>query len=431
MDSHKIPPQATFTLFSKLPRELRLLIWEFSLPDPRIVKLCVAEQATDCELRWWRRVSSNKAIDECEDDYDAPYIDAGDIRRLDIAAGDIGIFDTEVREVYSDESWIDLGDDSSLFEEIFFADGRGPIKKLPPRRKKPQKRILHDIDCLIPDVIPQELWRPATLYGFQSSASIPTSLLACRESYMAGSLRYSKTFSSLGALPQTYFDYKNDILYLPYAATKSLSVLLESVFLRDELANVRNLAIKWSSKASMRYADNSGDPYCVGNLYAFLSHIQQRCQNLKRLIIVSEEYHNTTTDPTAEGSRTLKFMRTSVDASGGDLRGYVRVNGYRIDNMVHSFKYLPGEKLITAAMMKKAFDYWKRRHPEWNGKFPEIEYQVLTTVREETRLLHEAAKYERRHQKGCWWINPNDRNDFDYFVGDALDRDVVALLDGL
>jgi hypothetical protein len=413
MSIQSIPPQATFTLFSKLPIELRLLIWRFSLPDPRIVKLRVAEQATDSELRWWRRVSSDKAIDECEDDYDAPHFDAEDIIRLDAEVGEY-LYDSEEEENY----WED------------YVDGWNPLVELRPRRKKPQKRILHNIERIGPDAVPQEPWRrrPATLYGFQQqpSTSIPTPLLACREAHMAASLIYSKTFSSLGALPQTYFDYKNDILFLPYGATHSILTLMQSVFLRDELLNVQNLAIKWSSRASSSYTDDPSNPECVKVLYTFLSTIYRSCPNLKRLIIVSEEYYNTTINPNVPDSRDLKFMNISVDATGD-----VRVDGYRIDNMVHSFKYFPGGKLIPGGMMEKTFKYWKLRNPDWDGKFPQIEYKVVTTVREEKRLLHEAAVYERKHQNGCWWINPNDRNDFDYFVGDGLDRDVVALLDGL
>jgi hypothetical protein len=416
MSNQNIPPQATFTLFSKLPIELRILIWQFSLPDPRIVKLRVAEQATDPELRWWRRVSSDKAIDECEDDYDAPDFDAEDIIRLDAEVGEYSYYSEE------ENHWED------------YVDGRNPIIQLWPRRDQlenrriPQKRILRNIERLGLDAIPEEPWRrrPATLYGFQPSTDCPSTMLACREAYMAGSLIISKTFGSLGALPQTFFDYKADILYIPYHANHALSNLIQAIFLRDELANVQNLAIKWSSRASSSYSDDPSNANCVQVLYNLLSSIHQSCPNLKRLIIVSEEYHNTTANPSGAGARDLKFMNTTVDTLGD-----IRVNGYRIDNEVYSFRYIPGVKLITGGMMEKILKYWKRRQPDWDGKFPEIEYKVVTTVREEKRLLHEAEVYERKHQSGCWWVNPNDRNDFDYFVGDRLDRDVQALLDGL
>jgi hypothetical protein len=56
--------EGTFILFGKLPKEIRLMIWNEALPGPRIVFLELDFPETQ---PYWRRVWSNRAIDETED----------------------------------------------------------------------------------------------------------------------------------------------------------------------------------------------------------------------------------------------------------------------------------------------------------------------------------------------------------------------------
>jgi hypothetical protein len=73
-------------------------------------------------------------------------------------------------------------------------------------------------------------------------------LLTCRESFSVGSKLYTRSFSSIGSLPQTYFNCKLDTLYLDWATSPGeesleIDVLLSLYLCPDEIAQIKPLAI--------------------------------------------------------------------------------------------------------------------------------------------------------------------------------------------
>ena len=87
-------------------------------------------------------------------------------------------------------------------------------------------------------------WRS---HGFKSDCPIPPLLLACHESFKAASRAYTRTFSSLGSLPQTYFNYALDTLFVDWescpGSVLEIESLLRSFAFRDEFSKIERLAI--------------------------------------------------------------------------------------------------------------------------------------------------------------------------------------------
>jgi hypothetical protein len=93
------------------------------------------------------------------------------------------------------------------------------------------------------------------LLGFKSDLPVPVLLLVCRESHAIASRYYTKTFTCTNgethiAIPQTYFDYEHDILYLDQKGSFRTAENGHSTFYnhlfdldREEVKRVRNLAL--------------------------------------------------------------------------------------------------------------------------------------------------------------------------------------------
>ncbi|KAL2066621.1 hypothetical protein VTL71DRAFT_2692 [Oculimacula yallundae] len=83
--------------------------------------------------------------------------------------------------------------------------------------------------------------------GFDTDSPTPALLLACRESYYVASKIYTKSFSSLGSIAQTYFNFKTDTLYLDkHTETPTAESIVQDVLpymCQDELAKVEKLAV--------------------------------------------------------------------------------------------------------------------------------------------------------------------------------------------
>lgn len=75
-------------------------------------------------------------------------------------------------------------------------------------------------------VMEQELWvsmledmnmepdRQSQMRGFRSRCQAPRMLFACRESHGVGTKGYEQTFHTLASVPETWFDFHRDILYI-------------------------------------------------------------------------------------------------------------------------------------------------------------------------------------------------------------------------
>ncbi|KAF7924437.1 uncharacterized protein EAE98_007488 [Botrytis deweyae] len=152
--AHSIDTDHSPVSFSRLPRDLRYLIWRFAIPDSRIVFL-KKHAISRCEHAMVRVRSDLAVPDRCKDG---------------ARPGSSKILCTGMDDI--------LPQDIKDLEEV-------------------RARIKHDDQC-----------------GFLSNAQIPNLLLVCRESYNFTIIKYNRAFPSVGAFAETYFDYQRDILLL-------------------------------------------------------------------------------------------------------------------------------------------------------------------------------------------------------------------------
>ncbi|KAH6717666.1 hypothetical protein BKA61DRAFT_716019 [Leptodontidium sp. MPI-SDFR-AT-0119] len=117
--------------------------------------------------------------------------------------------------------------------------------------------------------------------GFDTDVPIPALLLACRESFHAASKVYTKSFSALGSIAQTYFNFKTDTLYLDiHTEAPTAESILQDVLpymCLDELAKVERLAV---NRNLLTETMGSYENYFACILYFF--------RNVKTVYLVSE-----------------------------------------------------------------------------------------------------------------------------------------------
>jgi hypothetical protein len=206
-------PLMSFPLFPKLPREIRLVIWEFAVPGPRIVPL--VQRVVKAVEEEWNRILDD---DSCE------------------------------------------SDDGSLMcinEKAEYGDYYN-------------------------------------LRGFQSDILAPSILFVNREAYHVATKHYTKTFSNVQpnsngkydedhtTLPETWFDYENDILFLDWWTTfrNFYAFYLRLLdFLSEEALKVQNLAITVDHNWILEFED----------LETFLAGILARFAKTKNLYVVIEK----------------------------------------------------------------------------------------------------------------------------------------------
>ncbi|CZT12931.1 uncharacterized protein RAG0_16576 [Rhynchosporium agropyri] len=117
--------------------------------------------------------------------------------------------------------------------------------------------------------------------GFNTDRPIPPLFLACQESYQVASKVYTRSFSALGSIAQTYFNFRSDTLYLdkrteaPTAESIVQDVL--PYMCQDELARVEKLAL---NSNLLTEAIGSYENYLACILYSF--------KNVKTVYLISE-----------------------------------------------------------------------------------------------------------------------------------------------
>jgi hypothetical protein len=141
-----------FLQFNRLPKELREMIWEAALPDPRVVY--VTQESI--ETYFCTRVWSDKAIDET---FNSP------------------------KKV---PTFFDLHEDEDALEKLLYYSNSG--------------------EGFGPD------WRR----GLRSRCPPPNLLFVCRESYEVMTRHFEKAFGGYNVFPDTWFDFERDILYLDW-----------------------------------------------------------------------------------------------------------------------------------------------------------------------------------------------------------------------
>jgi hypothetical protein len=141
-----------FPQFNQLPKELREMIWEAALPDPRVVYV----KKEFMEQYYCTRVWSDKAIDET---FNSP------------------------KKV---PTFFDLHENEDALKKLLY-------------HSDSEEDFGRD-------------WRR----GLRSRCPPPNLLFVCRESYEVMTSHYQKAFGGFDAFPDTWFDFERDILYLDW-----------------------------------------------------------------------------------------------------------------------------------------------------------------------------------------------------------------------
>ena len=124
------------------------------------------------------------------------------------------------------------------------------------------------------------------LKGLKSNCPPPSILFVCRESYTVASRYYQRVFHPAGTIPETYFDFQRDTLYLRHDTMCADSIGLEAIidgiagktdriYDRDNIARVEKLAV---------LVDPNGDD-C---LESWICYLMATFGGVKQLTIVVE-----------------------------------------------------------------------------------------------------------------------------------------------
>lgn len=373
----------SFPRFNDLPKELRLAIWEYAATVPRIVHLTKKTLRTDKDPDWWRYVRSDKSVDDEDDFYDTFELPDFEISRInrDVACQ---------RLLTRDEDY----NGSMTREEA--------------------RRILHSPPRYSYYVQPLP---PRPLHGFRSE-TIPSVLLACQESFEVASKVYSRVFVSLGAFPQTYFNFQQDTLYLDSNSVLGhwssdwnllgVTWTLKHLLGESDLAKVKKLAVFWDKEVIRALGDGG---------YQFVDwlHNLHRCfPVLKEFTIVEDHFvYNQEVDSRQDKASyqilnrrydNLKYESSRINWDGRTRN--LRIHGYLIDESLPRPGHIV-QMFDQQNWNRRAAEAWTTMYPkagEW--KLPVPVFKNLITESDERQLLDDARMFQKKYHKGRWYINP-------------------------
>ncbi|CZR58644.1 uncharacterized protein PAC_08536 [Phialocephala subalpina] len=437
-DSTPLSPQApltAFTLFPKLPVEIRLMIWKLSLPGPRIVHL-KQKRLKEPAGEWWERVRSDVAMWPCDkpfeqdglapwekDDWDAKFgweyhgddvfDDLAEVERLDKETEEEEdafkkrwelpddrkrkhILETlarrkeQIRRVRGGETRVDVLRElmrnypSEVFEaspedEYDYLDLEGVTNRDSEYGIDDDSDAGSQHDSMFGDGDD----RPKQLWGFSTEFPgdpIPTLLLACRESRGVVLESYQPLFSSPGAMPEIYFDHFRDTLFIDHETFLQTcrDWLQETCFPVTEL---REMAIR----------DVSPLP--------IISEVTDICEHL------------TYGPRTRNGQRYVDLKRTETCQDGksfdedSEPNGTFYMKGLRIDRSFIDWDNIIDRHIFSSCMCREEqlwnlWDEWEDANP--NSTRPKIRFDWadLIPAADERLLLHHAAILEKQHNQG-------------------------------
>jgi hypothetical protein len=394
-----LPHLTAFDRFPKLPLELRLMIWRFALPGPRIVHLSKKSQRVLTVPYWWKHVRSDTPIEGPPLPIPYPDVVAGDdhYTAFEVDKDDINSINYRLAKerLLTRDDMVEGTMTRDDAERIIWRERTMPV----PGR-----------NC------------PDTFYGYFSESETPAVLLACKESRNVASDVYTRAFSLPGFLPHTYFDFHVDTLYLtPLTVPELRCFRMKEQFTNDikrgvefsDLARVEHLALEWNG--CLVYPTNTD----AGILVIWLYALHQLFPNLKSLTIAPEHYTHrlgyphfiSSTIRLAEDCRNLKWVSTSKDPSTNEAR----INGYLIDpSICQPYPDLYGtHPIYQQEVIDRAARIWEENYPNCQWRFPNIEQKIMMTEATERQLLQEAFNIHKICKKGCWYINPEDPADFE------------------
>lgn len=391
--------EAIFTRFRDLPEELRVMVWGFAANFPRIVHISKKRLRTDKDPDWWKQVWSDKPInDEDREFYDGVEICYDDVVRIDkeLACR---------RLLTSDEKYTGTMT-------------RAEAKQILTTSEREAKRSSRG--------------RPKALYGFKSESHVPALLLVCHESFCVASKVYSLAFSSLGAFAETYFNFRQDTLYLDGASVSRKPSLYRGDIRRitsklcellptEELAQVENLALLWHRVIAWDTWDGGH------RLVAWLHSIERCFPNLKRFTIIEDHFSLDKAEFGLGGNKEAKDyqgMKLVESAVAWDGKEYTyRINGYRIDESIPRPTH--PTQVFESWWNQEAATDWAVLYPhERPWQLPAPEVKSMITDCDERRLLAEAYNFEKKYNKGRWYVNPKNPEDFEDYPWDDIEEDL-------
>ncbi|KUJ24284.1 uncharacterized protein LY89DRAFT_776425 [Mollisia scopiformis] len=347
-------PSLTFDKFPDLPTELRRVIWKLALPGPRIVHL-KQKLLKQPEGRWWERVRSDVAMWECDKPFEENEPDSD-------------------KEVAAE----DEGTDSDSQQSSDFG---------------------------------VRMYRPDSLWGYSTETEIPAMLLACRESRDIALGFYQPLFASLGAKAQVYFDPHRDTLFIDHETflceDDEMAGCLTEDILPSDLAEVRELAIEGLGP----YLDEGvtfevwlinvvdiSDLFpnvskvteiCAHFTYGLQTHIGQKYVDLKKAEFGQDEEDIYVKDRSGDhppyGTFYMRNLR--IDRSFIDWDNF-------IDRQVPSVR-------LEDDLFEELSE-WREQNKGFKAFNIKLDVRGLIPAADERLLLHDAALFEKEHNKGEW-----------------------------
>ena len=235
-----------------------------------------------------------------------------------------------------------------------------------------------------------------THWGIKSDCTTPTILFACRESFQVASQFYSPAFSCrvgrFKSIPQTYFDFRRDTLYIDnriyerqFTDAGIFEIGLQALWNRQELAKVQNLALG-ANVYDLRDGDDDGDD--DGDLASWLAKTLGYFSKVKNLTIVVEHCHDVFVEETGftDENATLTFLDDVYDVCEAfDI--YEEVTPWDREPLQIPLNGYAQEAVVD-------LDKLERFRMKWNGtteklcpwEMPKIEYKTLMSVGLKSKL---------------------------------------------
>lgn len=229
--------------------------------------------------------------------------------------------------------------------------------------------------------------------GFRADSIPPSVLFVCKEAHEEASRHYTRAFSNARgtSVPETYFDYKKDVLYLgpeymgPYTLDPALYQarihwVVGHELHKDDLSRVENLAI-W-------YGNFMPGPHSVTE---YLARILRYFENVKNVTIVSKKYCMPgfrDTYPKMHGE--LKFLK-DIEVQDPYSDADVKIQGLTIPNSKCWISHSRFNLEMMQKIIEKPEDY---SISSASFKIPDVSYNILTTSHGEELLLQEAREAE-------------------------------------
>jgi hypothetical protein len=335
---NETPP---FPQFSKFPKEIRLMVWEAAI-EPRIVHV-QARPLNECR-HILRHVRSDKTVpDRCEEENPADLWAAQ--RQMSL--------DERVEEYHK---WMALDEEDEW-----------------------------ELDARIEDI--RERFQPLT--GLCSDCPIPSLLLACRESFSVASKVYTRSFSSLGAVAQIYFNFELDTLhidedsYCEYFCDDVFDGILDYIC-PDELAKIENLSLHESVVEGF---DQEG----------YLCDIVSRLGNVQNVYIVPEHVQIDLYEPgmsKQDRAAELKFLELE----------HIRRRSYMFQHPDHHLNVLEMGKRLPSfnRILDDYFDMARTAEIARSGRsFPRPVIRSRLLASATLKANYEAHKRQYESLGGC------------------------------